>query len=153
MEIENDDLFDDLYDEKDDEYNDYGDEEQPDNIVAGFREETNRVDDQLLDINIDTSDPHYRMKIDAKTTFSLRLLEVLRDYDDIFKFDINDLEKIKLRVHTLPMIEYKNAYAFAMGYFVALNVRRNLDIMDQYIKNGVINRAMLLKYARYWLNE
>ena len=158
---ENDDLLDDLVMEMEEEGDvDYGEEgggmmeEEPeeDNIASfiAYRDRGpegrigGRVDDELV---INQIEGALHQKLDARSVFSLRLLDDLKMFSMALKLTPNDIKQLKRNVEHLAFPQYTHSEAYILGYY--LHQRKAKPSRVAHLKPAVSN-AQLIKYTRYW---
>jgi hypothetical protein len=80
-----------------------------------------------------------------------------------------DKTKIKTTIKNIPLIKYKSAEAYVLGYFLHLflppqegtargsgraeSLTRALTVITKYVRNTNLTPVEIVKYARYWQQQ
>jgi hypothetical protein len=155
---------DDFFDQENDNSEEEEEEEKGDNIASfgayrdmGAEGRMGGVMDEDLELNImDNPFATNNIKLDPKTKFTLQFLDVIKEYEGVFRFTETDLKTMKQTIHTLSFIHLKNALAFVFGYYLFKSTFSavNVNVVKKYIQPGntVVGMTQVIKYARFWEN-
>ncbi len=148
MEEEGYDEFDDLFLEEEDE-NKLNIAEGPQFRDIGFE---GRYVGWDPDLQINIVDIEHPERYDAKTVFSLQLVSLLRTWKEVLQFGPMEEKQIKVGVHELPMLRFKDPLAFILGYYLFLHKlhKPQINVVQHILDGEHLSLFECIKYCRYW---